>query len=96
MATSSKMGGSKRKKCNDRHFVIIRRNLITLPMDVSKSCKLLECFLHALKYSKKYNSAKTKTCYLPEYGPLTCLKRYRVGDIEFISHVTVNHVTKFR
>ena len=33
------MGGSKRPKCNDRHFDIIRlfRNPIMLPTDVSKS-----------------------------------------------------------
>ena len=33
------MGGSKRQKSNERHFVIIHlfRNLITLPTDVSKN-----------------------------------------------------------
>ena len=47
-----KMGRSKRQKCNDRHFVIIRffRN--------SKSCNLSECCLHSFKHSKRYNRAK--------------------------------------
>ena len=67
-----KTGGSKRQKCNDRHFLIIRffRNQITLLTDVSKSCNLSECFLHSFKHSKRYNRAKTKTCYLPGYGLL--------------------------
>ena len=67
-----KMGGFKRQKCNDRHFVIIRlfRNMITFTAYLSKSFNLSECCLHSFEHSKRYNRAKTKTCHLPGYGPL--------------------------
>ena len=78
-----KRGGSKRQKCNDRHFVIVRlfRNLITLPTDVSKSCNLSECCLHSFKHSKIYNRAKTKTCHLT--WPLSRIIQQRVFRICF-------------
>ena len=64
------MGGSKRLKCNDQYFVIIRfRNMIKLPTDVSKSCDLSECRLYSFKHLIRYNRAKTKTCHLPGNGP---------------------------
>ena len=64
MSSPLKNGRSKRQKC-------LFRNLITLPMGVSKSCNLSECCLHLFKHSKRYNRGKRKTCHLPGNGPLT-------------------------
>ena len=50
---------------------VLFRNLITLLTDVSESCNLSERCLHSFKHSKRYNRAKTKTCYLPGHGLLT-------------------------
>ena len=70
----SKTGGSKRQKCNDRLFVIIRlfQNLITLPAGVSKSCNLSECCLHSFKHSKRYNRDK------PKISRLECCRSFSI------------------
>ena len=70
----------------DRHFVIIClfQNLITLPTDVSKNCNLSECCLHSFKHSKRYNSAKTKTCHLPEYGFFKTLTGFQTQKYQFL------------
>ena len=73
----NKRGRSKRQKCNDGHFAIIRffQNLITSPTDVFKSCNLSECCFYSFKHSKRYNRAKTKTFHLPGNRSLKVFKK---------------------